>query len=241
MNSEFSALAYNQRTLFGDLANNLPSNSNLSYYVNTMYGSLPSSDFDLRNPSDFRIPDYQGFSPSMENQRITHARNVGTQPAMAEKSINDLQEIPLGQLQPEEDEYVFKAPVETSEISSIEDATVNSAEEGFSEGGVLGMAAGVISGLAADQQTKVDVARDQRGEGYAGNSFATGLQAASDTAHDQRVGMEDLGMIAAGSLFGPEGVVVGLAGAAANSLLNTNSPTTVTSNIGTDVPVTNIT
>jgi len=240
MTSEFASIANNQRSLFGDWANDLPSNSNLSYYVNTMYGSVPSSDYDLRNPSDFRIPGYQGFSPSLEYQRTINSRNMGPQPPMPEKSAADLQEIPVEDLQPQEDEYIFRAPIETSEISSIEESTINSAEEGFSEGGVLGMAAGVISGLVTDQQTKFDVARDQKGEGLAGNSFATGFQAASDTAHDQLVGVENLGMIAAGSVFGPEGTVVGLAGAAANSFFNTNSPATLTSNIGTDVPVTNI-
>ena len=84
------------------------------------------------------------------------------------------------------------------------------------------------------------VTEDKLGEGVAGNTFGQNFQTAVDQQHSENVTLENMALVGAGSLFGPEGTAVGLVAAGANLLINQPDEATIQSNLGTQVPVSNL-
>lgn len=101
----------------------------------------------------------------------------------------------------------------------------------------LTMGAMVLSNTASSYQTSLDQNKDLSGRGVAGNDWESAFQARADVTHDELVSNENMGIIAASSLLGPEGLAVGLVAAGANSLLNTTENVSVTANTGQQVTV----
>ncbi|UHK03080.1 MAG: hypothetical protein GABPV2_gp2 [Guiyang argiope bruennichi polycipivirus 2] len=75
------------------------------------------------------------------------------------------------------------------------------------------------------------------GEGQAGHSFAISNQEKEDSLYEQQQTAIRGGLIAAGSLFGPEGLAVGTAAAGLESLFSSGPPAAmVPSTAGVDIP-----
>lgn len=126
------------------------------------------------------------------------------------------------------------------ELVSSEVGETATAESGLSElvgPSLIGIGAAQIASSYVGGRT---VTTDRLGEGVAGNSFGQNFQTISDQQHAENVTLENIALVGVGSLFGPEGTAVGLAAAGANLLLNQPDEATITSNMGTQVPVSNI-
>lgn len=126
------------------------------------------------------------------------------------------------------------------EFISSEIAETATAESGLAElsgPSLLGIGAAQIASSYVGGRT---VTADRLGEGVAGNSFGQNFQTISDQQHSENVTLENIALVGVGSLFGPEGTAAGLVAAGANLLLNQPDEATITSNIGTQVPVSNI-
>lgn len=122
-----------------------------------------------------------------------------------------------------------------------ESEAMTSAEAVASLAAPAAIGALALNNATTSQQIASDTQKDQSGQGLAGNTFATNFQQREDIQHDQTVGLENTALIAGGSLFGPEGTAVGMIAAGANSAFNQASEATVTSNLGTQVPVSSLT
>jgi len=132
--------------------------------------------------------------------------------------------------------------MEEPEISEMEELDIPESESLAADApaGFLGAAAAAGATALASHQATQDVNKDMSGQGVAGSSFGAAFQARADASHDQTVGIENAAIIAGSALFGPESLAVGMIGAGINSALNTPAEATVQSNLGTDVPVSNL-
>nr|UNY41960.1 MAG: hypothetical protein [Picornavirales sp.] len=183
---------------------------------------------------------FNSFASTSANSFQGNSNLIGTNPLSEKDQLEFLSSsnnnlTPFGQ-NPED-------PVEPAEEAS--DALVE--HEAEAEGGMESSMAGpiaigalAINNAVTSQQVSSDIQKDQSGQGLAGSSFATNFQQRVDVEHDQTVGLENTALIAGGSLFGPEGTAAGLLAAGANSALNQAPEATVTSNLGTQVPVSSL-
>jgi hypothetical protein len=112
---------------------------------------------------------------------------------------------------------------------------------GLGEGaGMMGAVAAAGASAIASHQATVDTNKDVTGQGLAGDSFGSAFQAREDASHDQTVGIENAALVAGSAFLGPEALAVGMIGAGINSAFNDAPEASVQSNLGTDVPVSNL-
>jgi len=119
----------------------------------------------------------------------------------------------------------------------LEELTPESIALESADASMLGAVAAAGANSLANSQATQDVNRDLNGQGVAGSSFGASFQARADASHDQTVGIENVGMIAGSAFLGPEALAGGLIAAGLNSAFNSAPVATVQSNLGTQVPV----
>jgi hypothetical protein len=107
----------------------------------------------------------------------------------------------------------------------------------------LGATVGVtmLSNQIGSNQTNKDLNMDYLGSGQAGHSFAIDAQERTDTIHDEQQTMIRGGLIAAGSLFGPEGLAVGTMAAGLSSVFDSGPPAAmIADTAGGQIPSTDV-
>jgi len=179
---------------------------------------------------DFSIPNFISTNAKMEQEPFSHLMpspsdmnevfNSVNVPDLEKPSIDEIHEEGSAALASEE----LTPEAEISSAESVLEAPV----------AAFGMLA--VS-QAASFQANIDVNKDLSGQGVAGHSFGAAYQAREDQAHDSTVGLENMGLVGAGSLLGPEGTIAGLGLAAINSTFNTSPVATVQSDTGAQIPV----
>lgn len=123
----------------------------------------------------------------------------------------------------------------------IEDQFPNISE--YDSGSALGagVAVTILNNQLGSYQTDSLLNKDYMGQGAAGHSFAVPNQEKSDSLFEEQQTMIRGGLIAAGSLFGPEGLAVGTAAAGLESaIFNTPPEAAISSTSGNDIPASSV-
>nr|UNY41965.1 MAG: hypothetical protein [Picornavirales sp.] len=119
----------------------------------------------------------------------------------------------------------------------VEDQSPNIGE--YESGSALGagVAISILNNQLGSYQTDSLLNKDYLGQGAAGHSFAVSAQEKADSLFEEQQTMIRGGLIAAGSLFGPEGLAVGTAAAGLESAIFSTPPeASISSTSGSDIP-----
>lgn len=99
----------------------------------------------------------------------------------------------------------------------------------------------MLNSQLGSYQTSQLLAKDYEGLGQAGHSFAINNQEKVDSLYEEQQTMIRGGLIAAGSLFGPEGLALGTAAAGLESAFSSGPPAAmIPSTTGADIPSSNV-
>jgi len=119
----------------------------------------------------------------------------------------------------------------------VEDQLPNIGE--YESGSAIGagVAISILNNQLGSYETNSLLNKDNLGQGVAGHSFAVSAQEKSDALFEDQQTMIRGGLIAAGSLFGPEGLAVGTAAAGIESaIFDTPPEASIASTSGNDIP-----
>lgn len=89
-------------------------------------------------------------------------------------------------------------------------------------------------------QTDKSLQKDYTGQGAAGHSFAIGAQEKSDQLFEEQQTLIRGGLIAAGSMFGPEGLAAGTLAAGIESTMFSPPTAQIPAEGGVDIPASNV-
>lgn len=188
----------------------------------TALDELPSA---IQHTSNLSIPS--------SIQRLNFMESLGMNPNSTYNQIQDYSQ---------SWDREFDSQTQEPEITEMQELDIPESEALAADApaGFLGAAAAAGATAIASHQATQDVNKDLSGQGVAGSSFGAAFQARTDSSQDQAVGIENAAIIAGSALLGPESLAVGMIGAGINSALNTPAEASVQSNLGTDVPVSNL-